>query len=328
MNATGASEPTGDREPTDGIETGHGRTGSVHVPVLLAETVRSIAQIRPATIVDGTFGGGGHSLGCLNACDTDPDWPATRVVALDRDPNVFERHQQPSTDQTSLDPRIELFLGSYEKVGKALEAAELDVAQAMILDLGLSSDQLADRGRGFSFTADGPLDLRFDPESGVSAAQWLARHDEATIADAIYQFGEERKSRRIARAIVQSARQRDPVRTVEQLVEICRRCVPRSRNHDIHPATRTFQALRIAVNDELGILSRTLAKAPEWLCENGRLAVISFHSLEDRLVKQAFRDDPRWQPLHKKPVRPSDAEILENPRSRSAKLRVAQRVAQ
>ncbi|MFG0260983.1 MAG: 16S rRNA (cytosine(1402)-N(4))-methyltransferase RsmH, partial [Novipirellula sp. JB048] len=194
-----------------------------------------------------------------------------------------------------------------------------------VLDLGLSSDQLADRQRGFSYTVDGPLDLRFDPENGVPASRWLAMHDEKQIADTIYQYGEERFSRRIARAIVAKQRARQPINTVDQLVEICRRCVPRSRNHDIHPATRTFQALRIAVNDELGILERTLREAPNWIAPGGRMVVISFHSLEDRIVKNAFRQDDRWEILTKKPLRPTESEVAHNPRSRSAKLRVARR---
>ncbi|MEM9643543.1 MAG: 16S rRNA (cytosine(1402)-N(4))-methyltransferase RsmH, partial [Planctomycetota bacterium] len=208
----------------------------------------------------------------------------------------------------------------------ALANLDLETADAMVLDLGLSSDQLEDRERGFSFTQDGPLDLRFDPENGVPAHIWLQRHSETEIADAIYQFGEERFSRRIAKQIVMLARQKTPVQTVGQLVEICRRCVPRSKNHDIHPATRTFQALRIAVNEELGILSRTLQSAPEWLRPGGRIAVISFHSLEDRIVKNAFREDERWKALTKKPLRPSEQEVQQNPRSRSAKLRVAERI--
>ena len=280
------------------------------------EIVHWVSACNPSVIIDGTFGGGGHSrllIEQLADC---------KVIGLDRDPAVSER-----AENESLDPRIQLYLGSYEQVPKALAACELDVANALILDLGLSSDQLADRDRGFSFTADGPLDLRFDPENGVAASDWLSRRSEKDIADAIYQFGEERFSRRIARAIVQKARERTPVKTVNELVEICRRCVPRSKNHDIHPATRTFQALRIAVNDELGILQRSLQAAPEWLSPGAHCAIISFHSLEDRLVKNAFRDDDRWEVLTKKPLRPTETEVAGNPRSRSAKLRVAKRVA-
>lgn len=272
-------------------------------------------------VVDGTFGGGGHASRLLAAFDaaSDPNWSSLRLIGLDRDPIVFAR------ENDHLDSRIELFLGSYEQTGRALAGCDEANADAIILDLGLSSDQLADRQRGFSFQNDGPLDLRFDAENGMPAHEWLLHHSETEIADAIYQFGEERYSRRIARAVIERARSRQHVRTVDDLVQICRRCVPRSKNHDIHPATRTFQALRIAVNDELGILQRTLAEAPNWLGPGGRMAVISFHSLEDRIVKQAFRDDERFNVLTKKPIGPSDAEIASNPRSRSAKLRVAER---
>ena len=219
-----------------------------------------------------------------------------------------------------------MFLCSYEHTQRALDALQIQSIDGMLLDLGLSSDQLADRSRGFSFMHDGPLDLRFDPEIGLPVSDWLMRKRETEIANAIYQFGEERCSRRIAREIVARRRNESPVKTVFDLVDVCRRCVPRSKNHDIHPATRTFQALRIAINDELAILSRTLQTAPDWIRPGGRMAIISFHSLEDRIVKNAFRDDDRWNPLVKKPLRPSDEEVARNPRSRSAKLRIAERV--
>ena len=280
------------------------------------EIVHWLGEPKPNVIVDGTFGGGGHSKLLLDVLPEDG-----RIIALDRDPQVSRR-----AETENLDPRISLFIGSYEKTGQALEASEIAAADAMVLDLGLSSDQLADRERGFSFQHDGPLDLRFDAENGMSASQWLQRHSETEIANAIYQFGEERFSRRIAKAIVHRRRNESPVKTVGELVQICRSSVPRGKNHDIHPATRTFQALRIAVNDELGALTRSLQKAPEWLSVGGRLAVISFHSLEDRIVKQAFRDDPRWDVLTNKPLRPTEQEVSTNPRSRSAKLRVAVRV--
>ena len=289
-----------------------------HISVMPEEIVQWLGEISPRVIVDGTYGGGGHARRLLEVLP-----PGHGVlIGLDRDPAVSAR-----VERQQLDPRISVFLGSYEKTGKALEASGVAAADAMVLDLGLSSDQLADVDRGFSFSqADAPLDLRFDPETLVSAADWLVRHSETEIADAIYQYGEERCSRRIAREIVMRRRQENPIVTVGDLVDICRRSVPRPTNHDIHPATRTFQALRIAVNDELGSLERTLAAAPDWLSQGGRMAIISFHSLEDRIVKNAFRDDDRWKVLTKKPLRPSDAEVRANSRSRSAKLRVAERV--
>ena len=281
------------------------------------EVTRWLCEVNPKVIIDGTYGGGGHSRRLMER------WPTGEglVIAMDRDPAVSQR-----VESESHDSRLNLFLGSYEHVDRALAVSNISCADAMLLDLGLSSDQLADRNRGFSFTHDGALDLRFDPDSGTTAATWLARHSQQEIADAIYRYGEERFSRRIAKAIVERRAERKPVKTVDDLVQICRRCVPRSKNHDIHPATRTFQALRIVVNDELGTLERTLQSAPRWLRAGGRLAVISFHSLEDRIVKNAFRDDERWNALTKKPWRPTEQEVRANPRSRSAKLRVAERI--
>jgi 16S rRNA (cytosine1402-N4)-methyltransferase len=293
------------------------RDQTCHIAVMPNEIVHWIREVSPRVIVDGTYGGGGHARLLLDVLPAG----AGMVIGLDRDPAVSER-----VELEQHDSRLSVFLGSYEKTGKALEASGWEFADGMLLDLGLSSDQLADARRGFSFHQEAaPLDLRFDPESDVSAADWLVRHSETEIANAIYKYGEERRSRRIAREIVDRRRKERPIATVGELVEICKRCVPRSKNHDIHPATRTFQALRITVNDELGALERTLAAAPDWLSKGGRMAIISFHSLEDRIVKNAFRDDDRWNVLTKKPLRPTDAEVQVNPRSRSAKLRVAQR---
>lgn len=292
-------------------------TKTCHISVMPQEIVQWLREVTPHVIVDGTYGGGGHSALLLEALPADAGY----VVGLDRDPAVSER-----VESEDLDPRLNVFLGSYEQAPKALAALELTHADAVVLDLGLSSDQLADAKRGFSFNrGEAELDLRFDPETGASAADWLAWNKESDIADAIYKYGEERFSRRIAREIVTRRRNESAVKTVQDMVDVCMRCVPRSKNHDIHPATRTFQALRIVVNDELGALERTLQSAPDWISPGGRLAIISFHSLEDRIVKNAFRDDPRWNVLTKKPLRPSDAEVEANPRSRSAKLRVAER---
>jgi 16S rRNA (cytosine1402-N4)-methyltransferase len=194
------------------------------------------------------------------------------------------------------------------------------------MDLGVSSDQLADPRRGFSFSSEGPLDLRFDPMSGEPAYRLIDRLSAEHLADLIYHYGEERYSRRIARAIV-DARHAGPIETAAELAELVRRCVPTPRGgHRIDPATRTFQALRIAVNDELKSLEIALRRIPDCLAPGARMAVISFHSLEDRRVKEAFRNDPRMEVLTSKPIRPSEAEIEINPRSRSAKMRVASRV--
>lgn len=286
-----------------------------HVSVMPDEIIHWISGANPKIVVDGTYGGGGHSRLLLDVVPKDG-----LVIGLDRDPAVQKR-----VDSEPEQERLSVFLGSYEQAPKALDASGLTVADGFVLDLGLSSDQLADRNRGFSFQNDGPLDLRFDPENGIPASDWLARSSEKEIADAIYQFGEERFSRRIAREVVALARASTPIKTVDQMVEVCRRCVRRGKNHDIHPATRTFQALRIVVNEELSILERTLAEAPTWLRPGARVAVISFHSLEDRIVKNAFREDERWNVLTKKPLRPSEQETASNSRARSAKLRVAER---
>ena len=265
------------------------------------------------TYVDGTLGGGGHARMIAERVGMEG-----RVIALDRDIIAVQRAEKmlPS-------PPVMPLHASYHRIDRVMEQLEVESVDGILLDLGLSSDQLADSERGFSFQNDGPLDLRFDVGRGEPADQLLMRLNEKEIADVIYQYGEERFSRRIARRIVALREERKPVRTSGELAELVRRCVPRSKNHNIDPATRTFQALRIAVNEELQILSDTLRMAPDWLAPGGRMVIISFHSLEDRIVKQAFREDPRWEILTKKPIVASEQEIQSNSRSRSAKLRVA-----
>jgi 16S rRNA (cytosine1402-N4)-methyltransferase len=287
---------------------------SCHVSVMPLEVVQWLRPESCQVVFDGTFGAGGHSVALAERLSE-----GGRVLAIDRDPAAVQAAESMIADRP-----IEIYCGSYHRIDRVLKAAGVLAVDGVILDLGLSSDQLADRDRGFSFSADGPLDLRFDPSSGPTASEFLASSTEQQIADVIYQFGEERFSRRIAKQIVLRRQQRQAVRSVTDLVDICRRCVPRSKNHDIHPATRTFQALRIAVNEELAILKSALQLIPQYVRVGGRIAIISFHSLEDRIVKQAFRDDPRLDVLTRKPLRPSDAEVAANPRSRSAKMRVAQ----
>lgn len=289
-------------------------SASCHVSVMPSEIVEWLTPVASGIIFDGTFGGGGHSRLLAEIAKQH----GGRVIAVDRDPAAEEAGRAVIDDLP-----IELFCSSYHQVDRILKAASIDAFDGVVLDLGLSSDQLEDRDRGFSFNQDGPLDLRFDPTRGQSAKQFLAQATEKQIADTIYQFGEERFSRRIAKQIVLRRQERKPVKTVAELVDICRRCVPRSKNHDIHPATRTFQALRIMVNEELAILEAALRDLPGRMRSGGRIAIISFHSLEDRIVKNAFRDDDRLEPLTRKPLRPSDEEVRVNPRSRSAKLRVA-----
>jgi 16S rRNA (cytosine1402-N4)-methyltransferase len=221
---------------------------------------------------------------------------------------------------------VRLVQANFCDLPEILETLGVAAVDGMVLDLGMSSDQLADSGRGFSFDADGPLDLRFDPTEGEPAWRLLNRLSAEHLADLIYHYGEERQSRRIARAIVERRREK-PIQTARELAGIVRRCVPRSRNTRIDPATLTFQALRIAVNDELKSLEVALRRTPQGLRLNARLAIISFHSLEDRRVKAAFRDDPRYEVLTKKPIRAGPEETASNPRARSAKLRVAARTA-
>jgi 16S rRNA (cytosine1402-N4)-methyltransferase len=287
-----------------------------HVPVMLAEVLEWLDPRPGQVLVDGTLGGGGHSRALAERVG-----PAGLVVALDRDEAALA-----AAEQNLRGLPIKLVHADFRELPEVLAQLEMEQVDGVLLDLGLSSDQLADDSRGFSFDADGPLDLRFDPTAGEAAWQLVARLPEKALADLIYQYGEERYSRRIARRIV-AERGRTPLRTSRQLAQIVRSSVPRSpRGQRIDAATRTFQALRIAVNDELGALEHVLRALPACLREEGRAAIISFHSLEDRLVKQSFRDDPRFEPLTRKALRPSSDEVARNPRSRSAKLRVAQRV--
>jgi 16S rRNA (cytosine1402-N4)-methyltransferase len=286
----------------------------VHVPVLLGEVMEHLRPQRGGVFVDGTLGGGGHTRALAERVQ-----PDGRVIAVDLDPRAVEQ-----TTPLLAGLPVDIACASYAELPELLPARGVAGVDGILLDLGLSSDQLADGERGFSYQADGPLDLRFSPEIGEPAWQLLARLGEKDLADVIYRYGEERFSRRIARRIVERRRS-EPIRTAAELADVIRSCVPRSRGHGIDPATRTFQALRIAVNDELGNLESALKELPNCLNPGGRLAVISFHSLEDRMVKQAFRDDERLTRVTRRPVQASDAEKARNPRARSAKLRVAER---
>ena len=289
---------------------------SVHVPVMLDEVVRWIEPCPGSVIVDGTLGGGGHAQAIAELVA-----PTGSVIGLDRDPAAVD-----AAEQTLADLPIRPVQANFCDLPEVLEQLEVSSIDGAVLDLGLSSDQLADTTRGFSFSCTGPLDLRFDTTRGEPASRLINRLGADHLADLIYTYGEERHSRRIARKIV--ARRRDkPIETAAELAELVRRSIPRTRDRQqIDPATRTFQALRIAVNDELKSLEIALKRLPECLARGGCLVVISFHSLEDRRVKQAFRDDERYQVLTKKPVRPSADEVALNPRARSAKLRAARRV--
>jgi 16S rRNA (cytosine1402-N4)-methyltransferase len=288
---------------------------TVHVPVMLAEVLAALDPRPGKIIVDGTLGGGGHTIELARRVA-----PGGQVIALDRDPAAIAA----AGPMFSSLP-IRLAQANFSDLPEVLPHVAIEKVDAILLDLGLSSDQLADTTRGFSFHADGPLDLRFDPSEGEPAWRLIARLRESTLADLLFELGEERHSRRIARAIV-ARREKQPIRTAADLAELVRRCYPRgARRERIDPATRTFQALRIAVNSELKSLEIALRRLPDCLTPGGRLAIISFHSLEDRRVKEAFRGDERLEVLTRRPITPSDEEVQTNPRARSAKLRVALR---
>ncbi|WP_347244054.1 16S rRNA (cytosine(1402)-N(4))-methyltransferase RsmH [Thermogutta sp.] len=285
-----------------------------HIPVMPQEVLKFLDPQPGQIIVDATLGGGGHTRLIAQRV-----WPGGAVIALDRDPAAVHRAEK---NLAALPVRI--VQGNFRDLPEILEDLDVETVDGILLDLGMSSDQLADVSRGFSFQADGPLDLRFDPTSGEPAWTLVNRMGEKALADLIYRYGEERFSRRIAARIVEE-RKKSPIKSARDLAELICRVVPRHRSGGIHPATRTFQALRIAVNDELGALETALRRYPDILRPGGRLVVISFHSLEDRLVKEAFKSDPRYTVLTKKPITPSEEEIAANPRARSAKLRAAAR---
>ena len=290
-----------------------------HEPVLTAEVIEHLRPERGGTFVDCTVGLGGHAQALLAA-------GATRLIGLDRDTEALAIARD---TLAPWGPRVELEHADYRTLGAILDSRHLALVDGTLADLGMSSMQLDASGRGFSFQRDEPLDMRMDRTSGETAADLVARATERELADAIFTYGEERFSRRIARAIA-SARLDAPVETTARLASIVRRAVPRRGRID--PSTRTFQALRIWVNRELDGLDRFLETAVRRLAAGGRLVVISFHSLEDRIVKHTLRalsqgGDAVVRVLTKKPIVPSDAEVHRNPRARSAKLRAVERLA-
>ncbi len=294
-------------------------TAPLHISVLSQEVLHWL-QPRPGGIfVDGTLGAGGHTRALAEAVG-----PQGLVVALDRDPAAIA-----SAERRLKGLPVMLAQTNFADLPEVLKEVQIDKVDGVLLDLGMSSDQLADHARGFSYEADGLLDMRFDPDRGEPAWKLLERLKAESLADLLREFGEERASRHIARAVVQR-RQTEPIRTARQFAELVRRIVQaHSRSRDpnrLDPATRSFQALRIAVNQELQSLQSLLARVADSLSLGGRVAVISFHSLEDRLVKEAFRNDPRLENLTKKPIGASEEEVSRNIRARSAKLRVAARV--
>jgi len=297
-----------------------------HYPVMLPEILDALSPVDDGVYVDGTFGAGGYAKAILDAADC-------TVVAIDRDPDAKLRADALGED------RLIFLRGCFGDVEQLLADADIKKIDGFVLDLGVSSFQLDQAERGFSFRFDAPLDMRMDPQNGQSAADLIATTEEKDLADLIYKYGEERKSRRIAHKIAETRRDH-PIETTFQLADIVRSCLPKPRHGDIDPATRTFQAIRIAVNDELGELERALNAAENILKPEGRMAVVSFHSLEDGLVKRFFRKKSggegvsRYQPqaelppetftlISRKAIKPSKSEVEENARSRSARLRVA-----
>ena len=300
-----------------------------HVPVLLEEAIAALNVREGETYVDGTFGRGGHSAAILARVGL-----RGRLLALDQDPAAL-------SSGALEDPRLELIHARFSRMRTVLAERGVQRVAGVLLDLGVSSPQLEEPARGFTFAREGPLDMRMDPTRGESAAEWLARADENEIREVIRNHGEERFAKSIAAAIV-AARVREPVRSTRQLAEIVGRAV-RTREPGQHPATRTFQALRIHVNQELAELEVALPQAAALLAKGGRLAVISFHSLEDRIVKNFIRERstadrlPKGVPVRAadlpepelraigRAVKPTEAEVRRNPRARSAVLRAAEK---
>jgi len=322
------NHPQGSAKPSN-------NTTLLHTPVLYQEVLHALQPTDGKRYVDGTVGLGGHALGILSASS-----PTGKLLGFDRDPNALKiatQRLQPFAE------RAILLHTSYLEMPAGLAQVGWQQVDGILLDLGLSSLQLDSAERGFSFRQEGPLDMRFDPAASLSAADVVNSWSATELASIFWDYGEERFSQRIAQAIVQAR----PLRSTHQLANLVDRVVPKKgRTPGIHPATRVFQALRIAVNDELQAVAKVLPLAVSYLAPAGRLAVISFHSLEDRIVKQFMRREssdcicPPEQPvctcehqaslreLHRKPISASAAEILQNSRSRSAKLRVAERLSE
>lgn len=312
-----------------------------HVSVLLAETIEGLAPRTNATCVDGTLGGAGHAEALLVTTE-----PAGRLLGLDADPAAIERGQ---ARLARFGDRAILRQANFGQIAEVARNAGFAAVDAVLLDLGLSSYQLGEAERGFSFQSTGPLDMRMDPGLPLTADEIVNTWPQDELADVIYRYGEEPRSRRVARAIVDAR----PLHTTVALAEVISRALGGQRGQRIHPATRIFQALRIAVNDELGVLERVLPDLVALLAPGGRLAIITFHSLEDRIVKQFVQRETRdcicdlsprlmrtagatacqcghhatLRAVTRKPIQPSEAEIKLNTRSRSAKLRIAERLA-
>lgn len=307
-------------------------TEFIHETVLLNETVAGCINDPSGIYVDGTFGRGGHSRHLLSQLHAD-----ARVIGVDKDPQAIAAGQALAAE----DSRFHIVQGSFADLPAALASLGISQVQGILLDLGVSSPQLDDAERGFSFMQDGPLDMRMNPDQGLSASEWVMTTPESEIAWVLKEYGEERFAKRMANALVQ-ARQQQPITRTLQLANILKEANPAWEKHK-HPATRGFQAIRIAVNNELGDLQQVLAASEQLLTSGGRLAVISFHSLEDRMVKRFIRDKERGQdfpaglPITEdmlqrsfkkvgKAIKASALEVERNPRARSAVLRLAERL--
>ncbi|MCX7837946.1 MAG: 16S rRNA (cytosine(1402)-N(4))-methyltransferase RsmH [Anaerolineae bacterium] len=283
-----------------------------HVSVLFDQVLAALAPRPDGCYIDATLGAGGHAAGILDASS-----PSGRLLGIDADPHALEIARQVLE---RFGTRVRLVHANFENLYAVAASCGFVPADGIVLDLGLSSMQLSDAQRGFSFQSEGALDMRFDPNTPTTAADLVNTLDERALADLIFEYGEERAARRIARAIVRAR----PIHTARQLADVIARAV--GRQGKLHPATRTFQALRIAVNRELKVLERVLPQVVQVLKPGGRVAIIAFHSLEDRRVKNFFRTARELRVLTKHPITPTPEEIAANPRSRSAKLRVAEKV--
>jgi 16S rRNA (cytosine1402-N4)-methyltransferase len=309
-------------EKQSALTGAHGKSRFGHVSVLLKEAIDFLAVRRGGTYIDATLGLGGHSFEIAKRLGRQG-----RLIGFDKDTHAIElaqkRLNEPPAELKDDWPEIELIHASFAEIG---ERVARGTVQGILADVGVSSMQFDDATRGFSFQAEGPLDMRMNPESELSADQVVNQFDEKDLADLIYEFGEERRSRRIARAIVRAR----PVKTTAHLAQVISAAArPMKFGKGIHPATLTFQALRIFVNRELADLEALLKWAPKILAKGGRLVVISFHSLEDRRVKDSLREGAkheRYEILTRKPMTATEEEIRSNPRSRSAKLRAAERI--
>jgi len=287
-----------------------------HQPVMVAEVLQNLITDPDGIYVDATVGGGGHAKAIMEKVSNQ-----AVLVGIDRDPEAIEAAGK---ELVNFATRVKLIQGSFSKIAEILKQEKIDTINGALFDLGVSSRQLDIPERGFSFSQDGPLDMRMDRSQKLDACQVVNTYSEKELADIFFYYGGERKSRKIARSIVY-ARQKKPITTTGELEKIIWSCNPERRG-GIHPATRVFMALRVFVNQELEELSKALEGIVQYMKEGARLVVLSYHSLEDRIVKNFFRDNDRLKIINRKPIIPSWQEIQLNPRARSARMRVAQKM--